>query len=96
MTDIMKSALAAEIDTIRSWIAYEDSEYLMEITTLEEAQLQIECMTTGRDPDEPLPAGLLDPATMMTVWNHCIAAERQWAEDRKKEYELRYCCDNKR
>ena len=100
MTHAMESALAEEIDTIFSYLAYEDENDLEYMTTLDDAQLQIDGINGGRDPDDPLPEGLNDPATMLIVWNYCVAVEKKRAEKIReererplREYLLRTVCD---
>lgn len=100
MTDAMRTALADEIQMIFAWIAYEDADELELMTNLDDAQLQIDGMNEYRDPDDPLPAGLLDPATMLTVWNYCVSTEKANAAARKeererpnREYLLKTVCD---
>ena len=89
MTDKMKTALAEEIDLIQNWLAYEDANELEYMTTLSDAVVQIDGMTKGRDPDDPLPVGLLDPATMLIVWNYCVDEEKRMLKEREEEREAR-------
>lgn len=89
MTDKMKTALAEEIDLIQNWLAYEDANELEYMTSLSDARVQIHGMTAGRDPDDPLPAGLLDPATMLIVWNYCVDEEKRMLKEREEEREAR-------
>lgn len=87
MTEKMKTALAEEIDLINSWLAYEDADELEYMDNLSDAVAQIEGMNQDRDPDDPLPAGLLDPATMLTVWNYCVAQAKARAAQAREERE---------
>ena len=100
MTDKMKTALAEEIDCIFSWLAYEDANELGYLTHIDEAKSQIDGMNQDRDPDDPLPGGLNDPATMLIVWNYCVAEEKaryaRLEEERERpnrEYLLKTVCD---
>lgn len=67
MDDMMKEVFAEEIDFVNGWIAYPDYE-LEPLTTLDEAQMQIDGMKLADD----YPDRLFDPEVMMLVWNYCI------------------------
>ena len=100
MTDAMKAALAAEIDKVEAWLAYEDADELKYMYTTDDAQIQIDGMLECMDPDDLFPEGLRDPATMLIVWNYCVELQKRWAAERKeererpdREYLLRSVCD---
>lgn len=100
MTEKMKVALDDEIDCVFSWLAYEDANELEYITTLSDAQEQINGMTEGLSEDDNFSKGLRDPATMLIVWNYCVAEEkerleriREERERPNREYLLKTVCD---
>lgn len=74
MTNTMKNALAKEIDFINDCLAYENTAELQTLETIADAELQI----SGYEDSfgEDLPEGLKDPATMILVWNYCVAEEK--------------------
>lgn len=75
MTTTMKNALAAEIDFINGILAYESTDSLELIQSLDEAKVQVEGYMS--DYNEDLPEGLTDPETMMLVWNYCVTEEKK-------------------
>lgn len=74
MTTTMKNALAKEIDFINDLLAYENTVELEPLETIADAELQISGYEDSFGND--LPEGLKDPATMILVWNHCVAEEK--------------------
>ena len=86
MTTAMMKALEAEIDFMSNWLSYSDTDGLEEITSLEEAQVEIDGILGDYDGDD-FPEGLKDPATMMIVFNHCFEQEFEKAEQRRQQEE---------
>lgn len=87
MTEKMKAALAEEIEVISQWLEYAEENDLVPFDTLEDAKIQIDGMNEDRDPDDPLIGGLNDPATMLIVWNYCVAEEKARLERIREERE---------